>query len=72
MGVSDITHELNLLFFNGFTALTPVLSHRDRGHISCFSCFRLPAQALQENAILQDFEQVLRRYRPACGSGRTQ
>ena len=26
MGVSDIVHELNLLFFNGFTVLAPQLS----------------------------------------------
>jgi hypothetical protein len=26
VGVSDIAHELKLLFFNGFAALTPILS----------------------------------------------
>ena len=38
VGVSDIAYNLNLLFFNGFAALTPVLSHRERGYIGGFTC----------------------------------
>ena len=45
VGVSDIAHELKLLFFNDFAALTPTLSHRERGHIGCFPGFLFPTQA---------------------------
>ena len=56
MGVSDIAHELKLLFFNDFAALTPALSlasqamlvaaravpvPQGEGCISGFTCSRL-------------------------------
>ena len=34
-------------------------SEREREHTGCFPCFQLPAQALRENAIPQDFEETL-------------
>ena len=60
VGVSDIAHELKLLFFNDFAALTPTLSHRERGAYRLFSRFSVPYTSTRKNAIPQDFEQVLR------------